>query len=452
VIQRLLAVAAATVSLGACIDLVDSGTQTGGIVLAPNFGVMAPFAADADRLHIVVQRLSGGVPETVIDTNVTIDPVTGEAVVDLKVVLLQSPQDFIIILEAIRTSDGAILFQGVDTVGVVSGTQPTASDVPFAYVGPTGTRVEIAPKDTVIPTGGSIAYRATVYGASDAVVAEPVRFRLVNLADSLILRVDRLTGAAQSGTIEGVVAVEAYTPSGLTDGATALVGTRPEGVLITPGFANVQPTGSVQLTGAIVDAVGNPISGGGVTWLSRDSTIAAVNASGLVTGVAVGVTRVVAAGAVDPTLQDSILVTVAPSGNVVVTSGGAGRSFRAVNVGDTVTVDVAVDMRLTGSELLGSYNATLTWNAAALAYVDVQAGGFPAPQVNTANTSTGELRFAQANPSGSSGNVVVARVRLRALASATVATAVTISELSAAVTFTNLINQVTVTNGTVTVR
>jgi plastocyanin len=49
-----------------------------------------------------------------------------------------------------------------------------------------------------------------------------------------------------------------------------------------------------QLTATAKDAAGNTISGGAVTWRSANTGIAAVNASGLVTGIATGQTDVTA--------------------------------------------------------------------------------------------------------------------------------------------------------------
>jgi hypothetical protein len=102
--------------------------------------------------------------------------------------------------------------------------------------------------------------------------------------------------------------------------------------------------------------------------------------------------------------------------------------------------------------LLGSYNATLTWDPGTLSFIDVLPGDFPQPEVNTMNVSSGELRFAQANANVTIGSTVLARVRFLAQATGTTQPALSISELSAAITFTNLVDRVTVTNGTVTIQ
>jgi hypothetical protein len=181
--------------------------------------------------------------------------------------------------------------------------------------------------------------------------------------------------------------------------------------------------------------------------------VATVNAgTGKVTAVASGTSVLVASGS---GFGDSVLVTVPTATHAVVSATSSGRAFRVARVGDTVVVDVAADMRFTPSEKLGSYNATLTWTPATLQFIDVQSGGFAAPTVNSGSASSGQLRFSAADATGASGSVVVARVRLRALAAGTTGTTLTISEMSAtSPTFTNLFaaNRVTVTSGSVTVR
>jgi hypothetical protein len=170
-----------------------------------------------------------------------------------------------------------------------------------------------------------------------------------------------------------------------------------------------------------------------------------------VTGTGPGTAIVVGSGS---GFSDSALVAVPPATNVVVSATSSGRSFPVARVGvDTVVVDVTADMRFTPSERLGSYNARLTWNPAVLQYVSVVNTTFAPPTVNADSVAQGRLRFASADANGATGQVVVARVRLRAIAAGTTSPAITISEMSASSpTYTNLLSRVTVTNGSVTVR
>lgn len=66
-------------------------------------------------------------------------------------------------------------------------------------------------------------------------------------------------------------------------------------VTITPSSTTLSEIGqTVQLNANVVDAKNNPVPGATVSWSSADSTVASVNAQGLVTAVANGMTQIIA--------------------------------------------------------------------------------------------------------------------------------------------------------------
>ncbi|HWP37132.1 MAG TPA: cohesin domain-containing protein [Gemmatimonadales bacterium] len=414
-------------------------------------------AIDADSLRVRIVRAdsAGAFTDTVVRATVRIDPDSGTVNASFSVVLLQSPQNFRVVLAAIRSSDGAVLFSGASTVQVSSGPGSAGGQqvsIPVSYTGPRARRLVLAPRDTAVTAGSSFVLRATAFDSLGAVVNVAARFALVTPGDSTKLRVNRLTGLVTTVANQtGAVLVYGYTPdTAATDTARVYLGAVPAAVRVTPGFAGVVPTGTTTLTGQVVDASGNPVAGTSVSWVSRSTGVATVSGTGVVTGVAVGNAVVVASGS---GFSDSALVSVLPATNVLVSSTSSGRAFRAARVGDTVVVDITADMAFAPGERLGSYNARLTWDAAVLQYVSVVNTTFAAPTVNADSVSAGKLRFASADANGAAGQVVVARVRLRAIAAGTTSPALTISELSAASpTFTNLLSRVTVASGSVTVR
>lgn len=445
------AIVVAPLVLGtACTDALGSGGGRAAIVVVPEFGELAPFAASADRLHLVVTRV---IDATVVaDTTVDIDPVTGEAVVELQLTLQSGTAQFTVLLQAIRSSDGLVLFEGSQTVSVAPGSTTQAAQLPVSYVGPAAASVTIQPRDTAVGPGASFTFTAVARDSAQAVVGTPVTFALVTPADSLVLRVGKYTGAAMAGTgPTGTVRVVARTPApgGRTDTARVSVGAVPAGLRVAPGFETIGSGATAQLAASLVDAGGTVVGPATATWLSRTPSVASVDAAGLITAGAVGTAVIVGTSG---TFSDSMLVRVPSTGSVPVSAMADGRAFRAPRVGDTVVVDVRLNMFFSGGELLGSYNAQLTWNAAALRYVDVQPGTFGAPTVNTTGVQQGSFRFSAANAQGASGSVVVARVRFVAQATGSAAPQLSITELSAAQTFTNLLSSVTVTSGTVTVR
>jgi hypothetical protein len=449
--------------LAACAELFGPRAWRVALQIVPQLDTADPYAVaaagNADSLRIrVVQAAEGGAfTDTVARATVSIDPDSGTASATLGITLLQSPQSFVIVLFAVRSSDGVVLFTGVDTVQVTatSGTgEGQEVAIPIVYTGPKATRIVLAPRDTAILGGSSFTLRAIAYDAADTVVDVPVTFFLVTPADSTRLKIAKFKGTVTSATgAEGEVRVYGQSPDSVARDTTGVrIGLVPAAVRVTPGFAAVAAGGTVQLTGQVVDQSGAAVPGTSVTsWVSRTPGVATVSGTGLVTAAGPGAAIVVGSGS---GFSDSALVVVPPDADVVVSATSSGRAFRVTPVGvDTVFVDITADMRFTPSEKLGSYNARLTWNPAVLQYVSVVNTTFAAPTVNADSVAQGLLRFASADASGAAGQVVVARVRLRAVAAGTTSPAITITEMSGvSPTYTNLVSRVTVANGSVTVR
>ncbi|GBD31486.1 hypothetical protein HRbin33_00445 [bacterium HR33] len=429
--------------------------------------------ASADQLRIRVLRAdsAGAFTITAKDTTVSIDPETGEAQARLTLALVRSPQTFRLILTAVRSADGTVLFSGQRDIQVTSssaGTTISTDTIPLPYVGPRAARVAIAPKDTSVTGTTPFTYRAVAFDTAGVpLVPQPqFTFFLVNPADTAKVKLGKFTGVATpvSGAT-GQVRLYVQAP-GLTSGsvvadtARLFLGAVPAAIRLNPGYANVGVGDTLRFNAQVVDASGNPLPGTTVTWTSRTTAAATVSTTGLVTGVTAGTAVIVASGS---GFSDSALVTVvAPTHAVAYTASSVGtstgRGFGVARVGDTVVVSVTVDLRYTPDEKLGSYDAILRWNPSALAFIDVQNGTYVAPTVNTDSVAAGRLDFAAADPqqeASPGGSVVVARVRFRAAAAGSSTMALTIEEMSGAPpTFTNLLglNRVTVTSGHVTVR
>jgi hypothetical protein len=453
--------AAGLALLAGCAELVGTAQRSVSLAIVPLFNVADPYAVTAttaDSLQIlVIQKDNGGVfADTVVRATAAIDPDSGTANATLTVPLLSSPQSFVILLRAIRSSDGLVLFSGLDTIQVQSSGQGMADSIPITYTGPRAARLTIAPKDTAVTGVVAIPFRVTAFDSSDAVVSGVyVSFFLVNPADSSKLDLGKYTGVATSVSgAAGQVEVYALAPGGVSsDTANVHLGSAAAAVTVTPGYADIAVGDTVTLIGQLVDFQGNSISGS-VTWQTRSPSVATIGATGLVTGVAPGTAVLVASGS---GLSDSALVAVAVPTNAIVSATSGGSAFRQARVGDTVVVDLTADLRFTTGELLGSYQASLDWDASVLQFIDVQSTGFAAPVVNPGTGACShQLCLAAADPQNATSRIVVARVRLLALAAGSTAATLGITELSSNVapTFTNLYaaNRVTVISGSVTVR
>jgi hypothetical protein len=453
--------AAALALVAGCAELVGTAPRSASFSIVPVFNVADPYAVaatTADSLQIlVIQKNNSGVfADTIVRVTAAIDPDSGTASTTLTVPLLTSPQSFVILLRALRSSDGLVLFSGLDTIQVQSSGQGMADSIPITYTGPRAARLTIAPKDTAVTGAAVIPFRVTAFDSSNAVVSGVyVSFFLVDRADSSKLTLGKYTGVASgvSGA-SGQVRVYALAPGGVSsDTASVILGSAPAGVKVTPGYADLAVGDTLTLVGQMLDFQGNPISGS-VTWQTRSPSVATIGTTGRVTGAAPGAAVLVASGS---GVSDSALVVVAVPTNAIMSATSAGSAFRQAAVGDTVVVDLTADLRFTPGELLGSYQASLDWDATVLQFIDVQSTAFAAPVVNAGTGTCGhQLCLAAADPQNATSNVVVARVRLLALKAGSTATTLGITELSSDVapTFTNLYaaNRVTVTSGSVTVR
>jgi len=298
---------------------------------------------------------------------------------------------------------------------------------------------------------GTIAYGA---GATGWLVA--------NLAASAAPTTLSLTvakGSLAPGTYTATVPVQSASASNSPQnvGVTfTIVAAAPPLATLTgaPGYHVMRAGDTVTYVVTGKDGSGNPVTPAGVTFTARTPGVATVSAAGLITAVAGGTTVVVAqAPAGAGTASDSTLVVVPATGSAVVAAIGDGRAFDVAGVGNTVTALVLVDLRGVPGDTLGSYDAELDWNTAALTYVSsaAVAGGFAAPTINATNTSAGQLRFGSADPVGSAGAFALIQVTFTAAAAGSTPLTLTLTDLSTAKTFVQLLPAAVVVSGSATI-
>lgn len=119
-----------------------------------------------------------------------------------------------------------------------------------------------------------------------------------------------------------------------------------------------------------------------------------------------------------------------------------------IKPGDTVTVPVSIDLTNL-SEKLGSYTATLCWDASVLKYVSASGAGgaFANPVLNDRAAAKGKLSFAAANPNGSQGRVGLLNVTFEVVGNqgSTAGLSLKFSALAAANTFKDLLPELHIT-------
>ena len=428
---------------------------------------------DLDQLHVVVVPISsagvpigaprGGraatrLPGAVVDTTVPVDA-AGDATLTVSVVVIGRAQPFQVTLEGIRSSDGVVLYAGVDTV-VVSGASPTPPvTVPVSYVGPcqigSGCVVTVAPQDTTIATGGSFVMRISVDSAQIPVAGVPVA--LTNLTPGLILVGPDRSVTALLSPSGGPARVEAAI-RGAADTLRLNVAplVAPAAVLVNPGYATLttlSPGNTTQLTAAVTDIAGKPLPPSLATWTSRAPAVATVSPAGLVTAGGPGSAIVVATAA--PGIADSLVVMVGdaltPPGNALALALSGGRSFGVAKLGQPVAIDVVVDLKAVLGELLGDYDARFTWNPAVMRYDSTQVGTFASPVVIPDTAANGILRFNATDPLGKGGSLTLARVWFTAIGPGPSGHVLSMTTMTAALTGSNLLSGLLVAPGGVTV-
>ncbi len=125
-------------------------------------------------------------------------------------------------------------------------------------------------------------------------------------------------------TVLAGVAVAAACGGGDSGGPTApptVDPPRATTVTVSPATAELDVGETVQLTAVVRDQNSNVMAGASVTWMSGAGTVATVNASGLVTGVAGGTATITArSGSAQGTAQITVVSVTAPVVSVEVSS------------------------------------------------------------------------------------------------------------------------------------
>ena len=206
-------VAVAACAAGACAEW--AGPRLGGASLS----IVPVLAAtgetlvnDLDRLRVIVRQLPARA--LVADTSVGVDA-AGNARVTVPILVVGIvPTSFEVSLEGIRTSDGKVLYRGIDTVVVAGATPIPSVAVPVVYVGPcqlgAGCRVAVGPLNVTLKQAESLTPTVTVDSLGVPVANVPVR--LTNVTPGLILLTSGPAVTALSGTACGPARVAASIP------------------------------------------------------------------------------------------------------------------------------------------------------------------------------------------------------------------------------------------------
>jgi hypothetical protein len=149
-----------------------------------------------------------------------------------------------------------------------------------------------------------------------------------------------------------------------------------------------------------------------LTYTSRNPAIATVSASGVLTGVALGQTTLVAAVTGNPAIADSVIVVVTAVGGPALYSDISKWTFAGFS---NLVFKVYLDMRGSG-KTLGSTKVQVQWTTRALSFSGWSASGVSvSPEINLSNAGIGIIVFDMANGTGIAGKVELLQINFQKL-------------------------------------
>jgi len=169
--------------------------------------------------------------------------------------------------------------------------------------------------------------------------------------------------AAGAATITATCAGKSGTAAITVTAAPPVVTT----VTVAPSSASIVAGNNTTLQATVKDANGNVMTGQTITWSTSNTSVATVNASGVVTGIAAGAATITATCA-GKSGTAAITVTAAPPVVTTVTVAPPGAS---INVGATVTLTATVK-DAQGNVMTGQ---TITWSSSNTAIATVSSSG-----------------------------------------------------------------------------
>ncbi len=270
---------------------------------------------------------------------------------------------------AIVASDGLVRGVGAGTATITATAGGRSAEARITVTAPVVTvaRVALTPLTASLQVGGTQQFTATAYDASDRVVT--------GRAVTWSITPTSVATVSSSGLVRGVAAGAAVVTAEI-DGRTATGGvtvtavpTPPPptvaSVEVSPRSTSVTVGGTVKLTATVRLSNGSTATSPTVSWSSSNTSVATVDGTGLVRGVAPGSATITASSGGQSDAA-SIAVTPAPIAALVVAPSTA-----SVFVGATRAFTV------TARDAAGNTvpTPTLTWSSSSTSIATISSGG-----------------------------------------------------------------------------
>lgn len=179
----------------------------------------------------------------------------------------------------------------VDQNGLVAAVGNGSAEITAALDGTTGsasvtvsqvaTSLSVSPTlDTMVSIGDTRDFTATATDANGNAVTVGFAWSSTNTAVASVSGTGNVGRA--TATDNGTTTIQ-VSRDGLSADAVLVVKQEVASVVVTPSSASVVETFTEQLAASPQDANGNPVAGASVIWSTNDTTVATVDATGLVT-------------------------------------------------------------------------------------------------------------------------------------------------------------------------
>src|SRR6266481_5024453 len=245
----------------------QSGTAAVNVTLAPVASVtVAPSTANI--------AITGTVQLTATPKDANGNPLTGRAI-------SWSSSD-----NTIGTVNGSGLVTGVaaGSVTITATSEGKSGTASVTVAGAPVASVTVTPASASVQAGQTQQLTATLKDANGNILTG----RTVTWSSNNTSVATVSSSGLVTAKVAGSATITATSEGKSGTSALTVTPVPVASVTVAPASASVAVGGTVQLTATPKDANGNPLTGRVITWQSSDNTIASVNGSGLVTGVAAG--------------------------------------------------------------------------------------------------------------------------------------------------------------------
>ena len=281
--------------------IVTWATSNAAVATVSTTGLVSAVGAGSATITATSEGQSGTSAITVTNVpvaSVTVSPATASVSVGATTQLTATPKDAngtALTGRAVTWATSNAAVATVSASGFVTGVAVGSATITATSEGQSGTSaltvtnvpvasVTVSPATASITVGATTQLTATPKDANGtALTGRAVTWATSNAAVATVSASGLVTGVAV-----GSATITATSEGQSGTSAITVTNVPVASVTVTPATANLLVGSTLQLTVALKDALGNPLSGRVVTWASNAPGVAAVSGTGLVTGLGIG--------------------------------------------------------------------------------------------------------------------------------------------------------------------